>query len=239
MLNIFIKSNFKFTRLYLFKNKNYSNVHWNKLKFYKKNNIFQVSLIVAQKFISESYFNCSNLSILTINLKNFNYLFFKLNIILKWVNTLTGKYLKRINQNIDYKSTLDIILLIHLNLKLPWLNSVLWVNFFLYQLYLIKLKKDQLYFIRKNYKYNKLLLNIFNINSVLKQYLINNLSSILQHIKGRSGNLRWVKSRYLKTTNVTYSKYNNNYIMSSNINYFTTKWGSVSIRLQSHYKSFC
>ena len=192
-----------------------------------------------QQYISENYFSRRNLSVLTINLKNFNYLFFKLNVILKWVNTLTGKYLKKINRNIDYKTTLDLILLIHLNIKLPWINSYLWVNFFLYQLYLIKLKKDQLYFIRKNYAYHKLLLNIFQINAILKSYKINNLKSILQHVKGRAGNLRWVKSRYFKTTNISYSNYNNNYIFSSHINYFITKWGSISVRLQAHYKTYC
>ena len=78
-------------------------------------------------------------------------------------------------------------------------------------------------------KWNILDYSIYRLNFLV-------VKNINFKVKGRAGDLRWVKVRYLNTTSGSVSAYKKNIFKTqSDINYFVTKWGSTSIRTQYQY----
>ena len=62
------------------------------------------------------------------------------------------------------------------------------------------------------------------------------LKNINFKVKGRAGDLRWVKVRYLSKLEDSVSVYRRNIFKTRfDISYFVTKWGSTSIRTQYQY----
>ena len=199
----------------------------------KINLINNINLICNIKLFSTIFPYYYNLII--INIKFINNYQFKFNLILKWVFIYFFVSFKTIIWNIDFKLTFDLILTMQINSFLPWVNTKLWVNFILYQLYLVKTKKKQLNFIKRNYRQIKFFLYLFKYFRVFLNLKFSSLKSLSLLMKGRAGNIKWVKVRYLNTQNIKYSKYITKFVFCSHINIFTTKWGSTSVRLQSNY----
>lgn len=75
--------------------------------------------------------------------------------------------------------------------------------------------------------------NIFKLQQLL------GVDGVSANIKGRAADLRWVKARYIVRGRIGFHLLSNDLsISSNNIDYFVTKWGSTSIRVQLSYFKF-
>ena len=151
-------------------------------------------------------------------------------------------YLKRglpnIRGNVGFKVTYDFLITLQFNRLLCWLNTTLYSRFVIYQTHLTRLKKDQLSYINRVFMQTRFLIRLDYHSIHFKNLRINSVSGFLIHFKGRMGNLRQVRSRFYKTNNISYAKHLNSFFFSCDRTYFTTKWGSMSLRIHFNYNPF-
>ena len=219
--NIFIKGTNLFETYYYYPTfKNQSIKQFN-IKQYNLNKIFG---------LLETSNNTYKNNIYNLTTKSFNYKFI-FNNLLNWFIFKNARYLYEIGFSPDYKSTLELILTLHTNIFTPQINNKTLTNYSVLQLQKLRNKRMQLIYIRRNATHNNHLL-IISFKSILMLNLLV-LKGIKVGVKGRAGDLRWVKLRYYSKNTIKCSKYSVNSIKSSNsLGYFVTKWGSTSIRCE-------
>lgn len=172
----------------------------------------------------------------SLNIKQFNSQFF-INILVEWISLNNYKNLQDIGKNPDYKITLDIILSCHTNIYIPWISSNLMTNYSTLQLQKIKNKKMQLNWMWRNVYLNRVLISF--TDRWFKHLNLLCIKGLLFNVKGRAADLRWVKLRYWKKSPITITKYCNNlYRTVASSDYFVTKWGSTSIKIQISYLKY-
>lgn len=157
-----------------------------------------------------------------------------------WYFVVNDSYfmLKNTYQHVDYKETLEFLINLLTNKYNNWQTSKLLAEYSVAQIQLIKNKKMQNSWIKRNSKQLFFIYKFGNINLNKKQQFLT-IRGLSLDLKGRAADLRWVRLRYLKFGKLTYSW--KDFLGSSNwksSQIFLTKWGSINIKSSSSSYKF-
>ena len=168
------------------------------------------------------------------NLVNFNWSLqststFEFKKIVYFVIFSTFRMLRNTYQHVDYKSTIEFVVNTYFNNYLNTHSADLVAQYSSYQLQLIKNKKMQNSWMKRNSIQWKLL-NKYAKHDKNWYSGVSPIRGLQLSVKGRAADLRWVKLRFLQSGILNSMTKNYKFFKSwKSEENFVTKWGSINI----------